>query len=103
MEVRHMLVVGEHLIRSLVGWHCRPAGEPAGTAVEVHSDILAEEHLSTPAPECSDTPALARSGIVGGERSDIVAEGHSYIPGWARFGIALEERCCTPCRRRDQM
>ena len=102
MEVRHMLVVGgggEHLIRSLVGWHCRPAEALAGTAVEVHFGILDEAHLSIPALECSDTPASARSGIVGGERSCIVAEGHSCILGLARFGTALEGRCCTPWRR----
>merc|ERR550519_2047664 len=91
MEVRHMLVVGgggEHLIRSLVGWHCRPAEALAGTAVEVHFGILDEAHLSI--------PALARSGIVDGECSCIVAEGHSCILGLARFGTALEGRCCTP-------
>lgn len=99
MEVRHMLVVGERLIRSLVGWHCRPAGAPAGIAVEEHSGILDEAHLSIPAPGCSDTPALARSDIVGEGCSYIVAEGHSCILGWAHFYTALEERCCTPWTR----
>ena len=97
------MLVGEDLIRSLVGWHCTPVGAPAGTAVLAHSDILAEAHLSIPVPECSDTPVWARSDIVGGGRSDIVGEGRSYILDWGRFCTALEERCCKPCRRRDQM
>ena len=83
MEVRHMLVVGEDLIRSLVGLHCTPAGALAGTAVEAHFDILGEAHLSIPALERSDIAAVARSDIVAG----------------GRFGTALGVRCCTPCRR----
>ena len=99
MEVRHMLAVGgggEHLIRSLVGWHCRPAEALAGTAVEVHFGILDEARLSIPAPERSDTPVSAHSGTVDGGRSDTVGEAHSYILVGEHFGTAPGERCCTP-------
>ena len=74
-------MAGENLIRSLVGWRCTLAVVLAGTVVSAHCDILAEAHLSIPAPGCSDTPALARSDIVGEGCSYIVAEVHGPKEG----------------------
>ena len=81
MKVRHLLlVVVEHIIRSLVGWHCTPAEAPAGTVGGERCDIPGEERLSIPARERCDTAVGGRSGIVVLERFDIAGEGHSDIP-----------------------
>ena len=80
MNVGHMLLVVEHIIRSLVGWHCTPVEAPAGTVGGERCDIPGEERLSIPARERCGTAVGGRSGIVVLERSDTAGEGHSDIP-----------------------
>ena len=80
MKVRHLLLVVEHIIRSLVGWHCTPVEAPAGTVGGERCDIPGEERLSIPARERCGTAVGGRFGIVVLERSDTAGEGHSDIP-----------------------
>ena len=80
MKVRHLLLVVEHIIRSLVGWQYTPAEAPAGTVGGERCDIPGEERLSIPARERCGTAVGGRSGIVVLERSDIAGEGRSDIP-----------------------
>ena len=80
MKVRHLLLVVEHIIRSLVGWHYTPVEAPAGTVGGERCDIPGEERLSIPARERCGTAVGGRSGIVVLGHSDIAGEGHSDIP-----------------------